>query len=378
MRFGDGELHALVLPDGPAEYHTVAGVLRGLFDEPAAIADALGGDQRALGIQAVKDVAKALALLADQAAGGNLQVVEEQLVGLVVDHVGDRLHGQAVADGLAQVDKEDRHALGLALHLGQRRGACQQDHQVGMLDARDPHLLPVDDVLVAPAHGGGLDLGGVGAGGRLGDTHGLQAQLAVRQLRQVVAFLLFAAVSEQGEHVVHLPMDGPGVTAATVDLLEDHRSLGEAQAGAAVFFRDHRREPAGLGHGGDEGFREALFLIDPAPVFGGKFSTEGAHAFADEAQFFGLVRGHLGFSLVRHAASTVDKAAPLSTLRFSRIPLRLSAPGRCGRRPRVRPCPARRCGRRPRTAAARSAGAGRGRRSGAGGRRDWRGRRRAG
>jgi len=71
-----------------------------------------------------------------------------------------------------------------------------------------------------------------------------------------------------------------------------------------------RPEPAGLGHGGDEGFREALFLIDPAPVFGGKFGTEGAHAFADEAQFFGLVRGHLGFSLVRHAASTVDKAAP--------------------------------------------------------------------
>src|SRR5690606_21143241 len=42
VRFGDGELHALVLPDRTAEHHAVAGVLRRLLDEPATIADALG------------------------------------------------------------------------------------------------------------------------------------------------------------------------------------------------------------------------------------------------------------------------------------------------------------------------------------------------
>ena len=97
MRLGDGELHALVLPDGPAEHNAIAGVLRGLLDKPATVADALRRDQRALGIQAVEDVAETLTLLADQTAGGNLQVVEEQLVGLVVDHVGDRLHGKALS-----------------------------------------------------------------------------------------------------------------------------------------------------------------------------------------------------------------------------------------------------------------------------------------
>ena len=97
-------------------------------------------------------------------SAGNLEVVEEQLVGLVVDHVGDRPHREPLADGLAQVDDEDRHALGLLLHLGQRRGARQQDHQVGVLHARDPDLLAVDDVAVALLHGRGLDLGGVGAG----------------------------------------------------------------------------------------------------------------------------------------------------------------------------------------------------------------------
>jgi hypothetical protein len=57
-------------------------------DEPVAVADAFGGDQRALGVQAVQDVLEALPFLADQVLGRDLQVLEEQLVGLVVHHVG--------------------------------------------------------------------------------------------------------------------------------------------------------------------------------------------------------------------------------------------------------------------------------------------------
>ena len=94
---------------------------------------------------------KPLPFLADQVLGRDLEVVEEQLVGLVVDHVRDRPHRQAVADRVAQVDDEDRHAFGLLLHVGERRRAREQDHQVGVLDARDPHLLAVDDVAVALA-----------------------------------------------------------------------------------------------------------------------------------------------------------------------------------------------------------------------------------
>ncbi|MCY1531410.1 hypothetical protein D9M68_666340 [compost metagenome] len=291
MRLGDGELDALVLADRAAEHHAVAGVLAGLLDEPAAVADALGGDQGALGVEAVEDVLEALALFADQVLGGDFQVVEEQLVGLVVDHVGDRADGQAVADGLAQVDQEDRHAFGLLLHLGQRGGARQQDHQVGVLDTRDPHLLAVDHVLVALAHGAGLDLGGVGAGGRLGHAHRLQAQVTGGQGRQVLALLLLAAVTQQGEHVVQLAVHGAGVAAATVDFLEDHRSLGQAQTRTAVLDRNHRRQPAGLGHGGDELIREALLFVDLAPVFGRELRAEGTDAFADGIHFF-AVRVH--------------------------------------------------------------------------------------
>ena len=39
--------------------------------EPAAVADALGGDQDPLGVHPVEDVAEALALLADQSVDGH-------------------------------------------------------------------------------------------------------------------------------------------------------------------------------------------------------------------------------------------------------------------------------------------------------------------
>ena len=98
----------------------------------------------------------------------------------MVDHVADGPQREAGPSALAQIDQENREAFGFLLHLGQRRGARQQQHQVGMLHARDPDFLAVDDVAVAPPLGEGLDLGGVGAGGGLGDGERLQAQFAGR------------------------------------------------------------------------------------------------------------------------------------------------------------------------------------------------------
>ena len=106
---------------------------------------------------------------------------------------------------LADVDQEHREAFGALLHLLDRRGAREQQHQVGVQRARGPHLLAVDDVaVVALLHGAGLELGGVGAGGRLGDAEGLQPQLAARDARQVALLLLGAAVPQQRAHDVHL------------------------------------------------------------------------------------------------------------------------------------------------------------------------------
>jgi hypothetical protein len=70
VRFGDRELHALVLADRAAEHDAVLHVGAHAVDEPVAVADAFGGDQGALGIQAVQDVLEALAFLADQVLAG--------------------------------------------------------------------------------------------------------------------------------------------------------------------------------------------------------------------------------------------------------------------------------------------------------------------
>src|SRR5690606_13030143 len=187
-------------------------------------------------------------------------------------------------------------------------------HQVRMLDTGDPHLLAIDDVLVALLHRRGLDLGGVGAGGRLGHAHGLQAQLAAGQLWQVIALLLLTAVPQQGEHVVHLSVHGAGVAAAAVHLLENDGGFGQAQARSAVLFRNHRRQPAGFGQRSDEGLGKALLLVDLAPVLGGELGTERAHAFTDGVVFFVQVRVHDASSIL------VVVAYALGGRRFSHPP----------------------------------------------------------
>src|SRR5690606_7151276 len=96
--------------------------------------------------------------------------------------------------------------------------------------------------------------------------------------------------------------------AAAVDLFEDDRGFGQAQARAAVLFRDHRREPAGFGQCGDEGFGKALLLVDLAPVLGGELGAEGAHAFADGVVFVIQVRVHIDSSNSRVGASLLAKS----------------------------------------------------------------------
>ena len=51
----------------------------------------------------------------------------------------------------AHVDEENRQALGALLRLLLRRGAREQEHQVGMFGAAGPDLLAVDDVAVLPS-----------------------------------------------------------------------------------------------------------------------------------------------------------------------------------------------------------------------------------
>src|SRR5207253_10118841 len=104
------------------------------------------------------------------------------------------------------------------------------------------HLLPVDDVPIAPADGGGLDPRRLRPGGRLGYGKGLEPELAARDPRQVPALLVVAPPAEQRAHRVHLRVAGAGAASGAVDLFEDDARLGEAQPRSPVRVGDEGRE----------------------------------------------------------------------------------------------------------------------------------------
>ncbi len=289
---GDRELDALILADRPAEHHALAGIVGGLLDEPLGVADALRGDQDALGVHAGQDITKALALFADQVFRRDLQIVEEHLGGGVVHHGADRPDGQAVVLRRLHVDDEHREAVGALGRLVLRRGARQQDHQVGVFGAAGPDLLAVDDVVVALAFREGLERRGIGAAGRLGDAERLQPQFTAGNARQPFRLLRIVAVPQQRAHGVHLRMAATAVAAGTLDLLQDCRRRRQLQPGAAVFLGDQDRQIAGLGQRIDEFSGIGHFAVELAPVLTGELFAQLADGFADVLEFVSFGMGH--------------------------------------------------------------------------------------
>src|SRR5919107_3521180 len=289
-----GELDALVLAYLAAEDEALRGAAGCTVHEPPPVADALGGDEDPLGVHAVEDIAEALALLTDQAVRRYAQVLEEELVGLIVDHHAPGFYCKAIPYGLAQVKDKDRESLGLALHLIARGGPGQQDHVVGVLHARDVDLAPVDYVMIpiGASHGGRPQGGRVGSGLRLRYAEGLQAELAAGDLGQIFLFFLLGAVPQQGSHRVHLRVSRLRVSAGAVYLFEDDRGLGEAQAHPPVLLGYERAEVAGFGHRPDELLRVLAFGIEFAPVAVRELRADLPHALPE------LLARHSGIHLV--------------------------------------------------------------------------------
>ncbi len=193
------------------------------------------------------------------------------------------------------VHDEDRQAVGALFRLLLRRGARQEDHQVGIFGAAGPDFLAVDDIaVIAFAFREGLQRRGIGAAGGLGDAERLQPQLAARDLRQPFGLLRLAAVPQQRAHGVHLGMAAAAIAPRPVDFLQDRGRGREFQPGAAIFFRDQHREIAGFRQRIDKGLRVGHLAVELAPIFAGELRAEFCNGFADIGIFmFGLVgRGH--------------------------------------------------------------------------------------
>ena len=117
-------------------------------------------------------------LFAKQVLRRHCEIVKEQLTGMVVDHRVDRSDRQTALFGATQIDDEGRQSIGLALAFFDRLGACQKDHEIGMLNPADPNLLAIDNIAVAIALGRRLQRCRVRAGRWLGHAEGLESQLA--------------------------------------------------------------------------------------------------------------------------------------------------------------------------------------------------------
>ena len=172
---------------------------------------------------------------------GAAHVGEEDLVELP-GPVG--LHdGPNLDPVLLHGDQEVRDALVLA---GVGVGAGQQEDVVGVLGLGGPHLLAVDDPLVAVQLGLGLERGEIRAGLRFGEALA-PGDLALEDLGQELLLLLLGPPlqdgrSDQGvaEEVGSHGGAGPG------ELLVEHHVLQGREALAAVLLRPGRADPAAV------------------------------------------------------------------------------------------------------------------------------------
>src|SRR6185369_9669466 len=127
-------------------------------------------------------------------------------------------------------------------------GAHQAEHPVGFVGVGGPDFLAVDEEVIVVHFGFGGQRRQVGAGVGLGVALA-PADLAARDLPQVMALLFFAAVFEQrrAEHPDAEALQRHAALEGRHFLAQD-RGLGVIQAAAAVRARPHRHGPAALAH----------------------------------------------------------------------------------------------------------------------------------
>jgi hypothetical protein len=298
-------LDRLILADGALENHAIAGVFTGESEGPAPDPDRLGGDQAALRVQAVEKIAKPPALVADPVAHGHPQAVVEDHVR--VDRVAAHLRDLADLDmGRIQLGEEQRQALGRAACIVVRR-ARQQHDAVRLLRRRGPDLPAADHIVAPVAPRGGGDPGGVETGIRLGDAKAGD-QIAGDDRRQPGGFLFGGAVLDDRLRAEDVQVDGARRrhgAGRVGDGLHHHHRLGDAEAGAAEFFRHGDPQPAARRHRPAEVMREGRGLVALEPVG----PVEGLHQplnrFADRLLVGRqLSRDHARSSLQRPVASS--------------------------------------------------------------------------
>ena len=158
--------------------------------ERSAAAQTHAADHLALVAEQIFGDVPAFVDLADDLLLGHLHVVEEGLAeGRIAADQQDRPGRDA-----GRFHVEQQEADPALLGLGRR--PHQAEDPVGLVGIAGPHLLAVDQPVIALVLGLGLEPGEVGAGARLRIALA-PADLAARDLRQIVSLLLLGAEREQ-------------------------------------------------------------------------------------------------------------------------------------------------------------------------------------
>ena len=293
MGIGERELDTLILADGPTEDDALFRVGCGATEGDATSAQGFGGDEDALGVEAIEEVVEAAPNFADNIAGIDGEVVVEDLVR--IDGVAPELFDFADRDVLGvEVGEEEGHAVGAAGGISEGRGTREEEDLGGFLGLGCPDLLAADEVVVAIATGEGRDGGCVGASVGFGDAEG-DVEAPSGGLGKDALFEFGAAVADNGIEAKDREVEGGGAIhgcAGSGHLFEEDRGFGDAEASATVFGWDGDAEPTGLGEGVVEVPGELVVLVAAAPVGVIEAGSEGACLGADLLLLLGRFEIH--------------------------------------------------------------------------------------
>ena len=208
----------------------------------ALTAQAHAGDHLALVAEQIFGDVPALVFLMDAVRLGHLHIVHEGFAeGRIAADQQDRLGRDA---GALHVEQHEADA---AL-LGCLAGADEAEDPVGLIGVAGPHLLPVDDVMIARVLGAGREAGEVGPGVRFGIALA-PADLAAGDLGQMVQLLLFAAVFQQ-RRPEHRNAEAVQRVARPdrAHFFAQHLGFRRRQPATAIFLRPIGDGPAAFAH----------------------------------------------------------------------------------------------------------------------------------
>ena len=180
-------------------------------------------------------------------------------------HLVDLAH---IDEAAVERGVEQRKPVGAFLDLIARARAREDQHRVGDLRGRGPDLGALQHIAPVLLLGAGLDRAGVEPGIGLGDG---EARLdpACRERRQHAALLRIRAEAHDRVEPENIHVDRGRARhggARLRDRAHHHRRLGDAEAGAAMLFRDADAEPAARGDRRVEFVRKDAVMVAAQPI----------------------------------------------------------------------------------------------------------------